>query len=196
MPMPGFLVSALAPIERRYGTHRGLVRLLLSYGEVHLGDLRNVRNPDLSKVRRLVFVCQGNICRSCFAEAYARSLGCEAGSCGLATSGGVPAFGLAIETAARHGVDLAGHRSKSIADFGFRGGDLLLAMEPRQMRRLRPLALPTDTQASLLGLWSAPPRPHIHDPHTLGPEYFDTCFGVVRSAVDRLASQIKRSQAS
>lgn len=184
----------LAPIDRRFGTHRGLVRLLLSYGEVYVGDLRGVRHPVLSQVRRLVFVCQGNICRSCFAETYARSLGVESSSCGLATSGGVPAFGLAIETARPFGVDLSSHRSRSIAEFAFRDGDLLLAMEPRQIRRLRALALPANAQSSLLGLWAAPPRPHIHDPHTLGRDYFETCFRVVRGAVDRLVAELPGSK--
>lgn len=184
------LETVLAPINRRYGTHRGLVRLWLSYAEVYAGDLRDIRFPDLGKVRRLVFVCQGNICRSCFAEAYARSRGLSASSCGLAIAGPVPAFDLAIETAARRGIDLTAHRAQAAQAFGWQEGDLLLAMEPRQMRRLRRVAVPPYVQRSLLGLWASPARPHLHDPHTLSPDYFDTCFSVIQDAVDRLAPAI------
>jgi protein-tyrosine phosphatase len=180
----------LLPINRRYGTYRGLARLLLSYAEVHAGDLRSLRNPKFGDVRRLVFVCQGNICRSCFAEAYAQSLGLSSSSCGLAIAGSVPAYGLAIETAARFGIDLSGHRARSAHTFDWAEGDLILAMEPRQMRRLRSVALPLNVQQSLLGLWAAPSRPHIHDPHALSSEYFRTCFQVIRNAVDRLSNAI------
>ena len=57
-------------IRPRFGTLRGLVRLALSYPQLFLG-LGAGRPVDPATVRRLVFVCQGNICRSAFAEAAA-----------------------------------------------------------------------------------------------------------------------------
>jgi protein-tyrosine phosphatase len=92
--------------------------------------------------------------------------------------------------AARHWkIDLSSHVTTDISVFEARAGDLLLAMEPRQVRRLvanpRVAALPT----SLLGLWSSPVRPHIHDPYGLGDDYFSNCFAVIVSAIDRLAAQ-------
>ena len=53
-------------IRPRFGTLRGLVRLALSYPQLFLG-LGAGRPVDPATVRRLVFVCQGNICRSAFA---------------------------------------------------------------------------------------------------------------------------------
>jgi protein-tyrosine phosphatase len=75
--------NVLAPIDSRYGSYRGLVRLMLSFGEVYAGDLRRLRRVRPADARRLVFVCQGNVCRSPFAAAYARSRGLEAASFGI-----------------------------------------------------------------------------------------------------------------
>jgi protein-tyrosine-phosphatase/predicted ATP-grasp superfamily ATP-dependent carboligase len=64
---------------------------------------------------RLIFVCQGNICRSPFAAALLRTRlgdgGIAAGSAGMMPQPGrpVPAFG--VQAAAAHGIDLAAHRS-------------------------------------------------------------------------------------
>lgn len=181
---------ALEPINRRFGTYRGLIRLLLSHLELRSGDLAAIRNPDLTKVRRLVFVCQGNICRSCFADYYARQLGFRAASFGLATAGEVPAFPKAIAAAQSVGVDLSPHRATDLEDFVFEDGDLLLAMEIRQVRRLMRRVRTPGVQISLLGIWGKPKRPHIHDPHRLSEDYFDTCFRVVMGNVDGLVKRL------
>lgn len=195
MRVAGFMAPVLAPINRRFGTYRGLIRLLLSHLELRSGDLAAIRNPDLSKVRRLVFVCQGNICRSCFADYYTRKLGYRAASFGLATAGEVPAFPKAIAAARTLGVDLSPHRATDVDDFVLEDGDLLLAMEVRQVRRLMQRVKSPGVQISLLGIWGKPTRPHIHDPHRLGEDYFDTCFQVVAGNVDGLVARLKPGQA-
>lgn len=186
---------ALRPINRRYGTYRGLIRLVLAYAESGAGTLGALAQPRFGEVRRVVFVCQGNICRSCFAEAYARKLGIAARSFGLATSTGAPAHPLAVETGHRLGVDLSEHRTTDVEDFEFAEGDLLLAMEIRQARQLLSLDTGKAVQVSLLGLWSQPSRPHIHDPHKLSAEYFETCLGFIKSAVEGLSAQLVAHQA-
>ena len=58
-------------IRSRFGTFRGLVRLALSYPQLALGRSASVP-PDPAHIRRLVFLCQGNICRSAFADMVAQ----------------------------------------------------------------------------------------------------------------------------
>ena len=139
-------------------------------------------------------MCQGNICRSPFAHAYAQRLGLEARSLGLATTTDAPAYPLAVETARKFGVDLSTHRATDLGDFQFEPGDLLLAMEVRQARRIAPLVADKDVQVSLLGLWSTPRRVHIHDPHTLSAEYFETCFDRIMSSVEALQKDLGKAQ--
>lgn len=187
----GPLERLFRPLNDRYGTYRGLVRLWLGKAELLTGRLEPFVNIDLRAAQRLVFVCQGNICRSSFAEASARSLGLEATSFGLATSNNAPAFPLAIDTARRLGVDLSHHRTRQLEDFCFSEGDLVLAMEIRQARQLQKLLLRQSTQISLLGLWHQTRRPHIHDPHVLSPMYFETCFRIISESVHHLATALQ-----
>jgi len=175
-------------LNRRFGTWRGLVRLLLAYADLAAGRLACFRLRYPHSVRRVVFVCQGNVCRSAFAALVAQEAGLHAASVGLAAATGVAPPPSALRAAELLGLDLARHRACDWRDFTILPGDLLLVMEIRQacqvLRRLGPR---TDVQLALLGLWCEPPMPHLHDPFTLSDAYFDTCFRRIRQAVWRLA---------
>lgn len=47
-------------ITSNFGTTRGLIRLLLSYGEVALGTA-GIVTANQADIRRLIFVCHGNL---------------------------------------------------------------------------------------------------------------------------------------
>lgn len=178
-------------INANFGTHRGLVRLLLGEGEYLTGRLNGFLQPDLAATQRLVFVCLGNINRSPFGEYLARSFGLRAASIGLSTSTGAPAFEKAAVTARHFDIDLSAHRATDIIDYERKAGDLLLAMEVRHAHRLIELGVPKQSIA-LLGYWAAPQRIHIHDPHTLSNDYYRTCFNVIESAVRELAQDCRK----
>jgi protein-tyrosine phosphatase len=192
---PQWLADLLRPINRRYGTYRGLIRLWLTHLLLALGRRTSLTGIEPRTVRRVVFVCQGNICRSPFAEVAARQLGLRASSFGLATGSNVPAFPLAVDTARGLGIDLNAHRTRDIVDFRFEPGDLVLAMELRHLRHLRRALAGKPVQASLLGLWKPRACPHIHDPHRLTPEYFQVCFGVIFASVQGLALYLRDAPA-
>jgi protein-tyrosine phosphatase len=116
-------------------------------------------------------------------------------SFGLATSKGLPAFPNSIRTAARLGIDLTEHRTNDISHFTFEDGDLILAMEIRQTRQLAAILAGTRAQLGLLGTWSNPRRPHIHDPHRLSDAYFRTCFSIIASAAAQLAVDLHKANA-
>jgi protein-tyrosine phosphatase len=124
-------------IQTNYGTHRGLARLLLAHAEFALGRVDRFCDRDLSGARRLVFVCLGNINRSCFAEHLARRHGASALSFGLSTSTGAPAFAKAIELAPLFGVDLSGHSAIDVDDYRHEEGDFHFCMEIRHWERQR-----------------------------------------------------------
>lgn len=182
-------------IDRRFGTWRGLVRLLLAYGEQAAGRLRPFQLQHPEQVRRLVFVCLGNICRSAYAEQIAHAEGLNCASLGLSTTTGAASPDEAVAAAQRAGVAMDAHRACDFKDFELQPGDLLLVMEVRQARELqRRLGGRSDVQVALLGNWCSPPMPHLHDPFTLSAGYFDTCFVRVRAAVRRLAAELPQAR--
>lgn len=183
-------------VNARFGTWRGLVRLLLAHAERFTGRLQPFVLRDPLAVRRVVFVCLGNICRSACAEQMARAAGLHAASLGLSTTTGVGSPDAALAAAARQRMPMAAHRACDWQDFTVQPGDLLLAMEVRQAHELvRRLDGRTDVQVALLGNWCAPPSPHLHDPFTLSDAYFDACFTRIRQAVGRLAHDVPNARA-
>lgn len=178
-------------INSRYGTWRGLVRALLAHVELATGRLKRFELTRPESVRRVVFVCHGNICRSAFAHHEALRYGLNVASLGLSTSTGGRSPAQAAASAARAGVDLRHHRATSWPDFQVHSGDLFLVMEVRQAHEIqRRLNNRRDVQVCLLGMWCAPIMPHLHDPYTLGSSYFDTCFDRVKQAVHNLDSNL------
>jgi protein-tyrosine phosphatase len=175
-------------IDRNFGTVRGLVRLGLSYGQVLA-----VPAADLARVQRLVFVCQGNICRSAFADVLARDLKMSAASFGLSTTSGLSAHPPVIDAARELSVELSGHRTTTVADFDSRPGDLLLAMEVRQVTKLRRDPRFAELQIDLLGRYAG--LPHVHDPYQLNDDYVRICLIRIDRAVRGLVKSVAAARA-
>lgn len=180
-------------ITERFGTVRGFVRLGLAHAQVASGQA-GILAPDPAVVMRLVFVCHGNICRSAFADVVAQSLGLRTASFGLSTSADGPAHGPAIDAARTLGHDLSAHRTTKVEDFEALEGDFLLAMEVRHLHKLAARPALADVPRSLLGLWSTPSFPHLHDPYQLDPAYMEVCLARVERAVSGLAKAFPGAQ--
>ena len=178
-------------IKSRFGTNRGLVRTVLDTGLWYGGKYRSFGLVKWEQVRRIVFVCQGNICRSAFAEAVAKNVfqNLSIGSAGLSTTSGAPAFIMAQEVARRFGIDLSEHRTTGIQDFELRDRDLIVAMEARHIVPLRRLCAGYKVQIVLLGLWCRPRLALLYDPYGMSKEYFATCFDRISRAVLRLREE-------
>lgn len=172
-------------IKSRFGTFRGLVRLALSYPQLLLGRSASSA-PDAAQVRRLVFVCQGNICRSAFADVAARQAGLNVASFGLSTTTGRGAHPPAILAAQALGHDLSAHRAIDMQDYVPQDGDLLLAMEVRQLHRLAADPRMKHIPRVLLGRWTRPMLPHLHDPYSLDDRYMATCLKRIDRAIPQL----------
>jgi protein-tyrosine phosphatase len=181
-------------VSGAFGGKRAFLRYVGFRAEAAFGGYRDLRRPDFSHVRRLVFVCKGNICRSPFAEYAARAAGFSAVSAGLAADVGMPADPAAVRAAARSGIDLRPHRSRPFHSVELGVGDLVLAFEPQQAVLLRQLlAGQGPAQLALIGLFGSPPCPYLHDPHGLSDEYFERCFGRIDDALKGL---IRRGSAA
>jgi protein-tyrosine phosphatase len=178
-------------IDAAFGSYRGLIRLLLSQAEQIVGGLPETRSIDWAQVNRLVFVCQGNICRSPYAHHLTALAGVPVSSFGLSTKTGLPAYEDALTAAAFRGHDMRAHRTTDLMDFDLQTGDLLIAMEPRHIHRMRRLERLNGYQRTLLGLWTKPSMPHIHDPHRLSAAYFQTCYARIEDATQEIVKTFK-----
>lgn len=173
-------------IDRNFGTFRGAVRLALSYPEVAFG-LAEIVRPEPEDVRRLVFVCHGNICRSAFADVLAKQAGLYSASFGLSTSSGKSAYPGTLCVAAEMGYSLDAHRTTKVEDYLPAEGDLLLAMETRHLRKVAADPRLNWLPRSLLGLYGS--TPHLHDPYEISDAYMLTCL----KRIERIIPALKAS---
>ena len=176
-----------------YGSKRGALRRYQFRLFSLFGKYRAYRQIDWHSIDRLVFVCKGNICRSAYSEAFAKSLGIEAISCGIDTTSGNPANSVAIEVAAPRGFDLSQHQTTPINKLKFKETDLILAMEPWQVEYLSN-NFNGSHNCSLLGLWGRPTRPYIHDPYGSSSAYFNNCFNYLEKSIHEVARKISKNK--
>ena len=178
-------------IRKEFANHRGLIRTGLADLMWRLGPYQKYGRVNWEKVRRLVFICQGNICRSPFAHYLAQAIdhNLPINSFGLATTTGSPANSTAIDVAAGYGLDLSCHRAIDITDFKIEDGDLLIVMEDRHIARLCGHLNELDVQICLLGLWCRPRFALLYDPFDCHRDYFVSCFDRIERAVNNLLNE-------
>jgi len=126
----------------------------------------------------IAFVCAGNICRSPFAEMYARKLrpAIEVTSFGLVPEPGRRSPLQAVRSASKFGVDLEAHRSRPITEHT---NTLFLAADRRVYRALRSRGIPADRVRFFAPF-------EIEDPFGGSAQQFERSFGKIAASLDRL----------
>ena len=141
----------------------------------------------------ILVVCTGNICRSPMAEGLLRSLLPEdwrstprihsAGTYGLDAQ---PAASYAIQAAAEIGVDISGHRARSLAPEMVTAADLILVMEPFH-EAIVARALPPQERGKLrlLADFETPRQSDtIDDPYNHPLEVYRSCMERIRNCLE------------
>jgi protein-tyrosine phosphatase len=173
-----------------YGGKRGYLEHVRSRALYAFGAYRSARNIEWATVKRLVFVCKGNICRSPYASARARLLGIPSASFGLDTVQGAPADPAAWRAARSRAVDLSAHRSARRESCHITDDDLLVVFEPSQLAEIRRGRAGRLPRVTLLGIWAPPVRPHIQDPYGRGDRYFERCFSIIDANIAELVRRM------
>lgn len=161
-------------IKNRYGSKQGLLNYLFYQLFYYLGFYKQAYSLPLKNVARLVFVCQGNICRSALAEA-AINKAFPVTSFGLNTQGNAPADPRTLVIAHQLGLNIDQHRTRKLEDYTPIAGDLLVTMEPAHQRTLKNYFNKHTPPITFLGLWGKCKKIYIHDPFNTNPVYFEHC---------------------
>jgi len=163
---------------------------------VPLSQQRRFVGRVTTPVRRLVFVCAGNICRSAFGEYAARGAGLPAVSMGLFATEGVPANAVALARARVRGIDLSAHRARRLDAALIRPGDLVLAFEASHADQIESVVQGTGASVRLLGAFDSPLAYHQPDPYGLSEAYFDRCFSRIERCIEGLAQAVELEAAA
>lgn len=153
-------------------------------------------------MKRVLFVCTGNICRSPTAEGVLRKLAADAG---LAHRIAVDSAGThgyhageapdarAQAHARRRGYDLSGLRARRFTREDFQAFDLILAMDREHHAILARLAPPSAGQKLRMMLEFArrPGGDEVPDPYYGGPDGFELVLDLIEDAAEGLLDHLK-----
>ncbi|MDC8447059.1 MAG: ATP-grasp domain-containing protein [Nitrospira sp.] len=147
-------------------------------------------------VTSVLFVCQGNICRSPFAEMYFQSLlkgrgmGLTVRSAGLGTTPGKPAHWNTRTSAREYHISLDDHATTQLDADLVSNSDLIVVMEAAQKKRVLSLYPESKGKVLLLGCFDAKGPLEIADPYGGPIDHFRTCFSQIVRCCDNLAKEL------
>jgi protein-tyrosine phosphatase len=172
-------------LKNSFGSKKGMVRFAKHQLLWYFGHYDRLSNINFQTVQRLIFICEGNICRSPVAALVAQSQGVRCVSFGLSCTDNHPADPRAVAFAKQIGLDLTHHRTRNIAAYIYQPGDLLVGMEPRHLPKISRV-LGTNVPTTLLGLFRRPPLTYLHDPFNSSLSFFNRCEEHVVAATEGL----------
>ena len=188
------LNAIIQTIKNHYGSKYGLKNQCIYSMMIRFGDFKQYKDIDFKQVKRLVFICSGNICRSPLAEAVAIKAGIESISYGLNCRGGDKADPRAIAFASKNDFNLENHITKNINLYVPHPGDLLVGMEPNHAKALEELLGPTvgpSIKITVIGLWLPVCKAYIHDPFNANEIFFSRCETEVVAATNALIAKLR-----
>ncbi|HEX2329573.1 MAG TPA: ATP-grasp domain-containing protein [Candidatus Angelobacter sp.] len=150
------------------------------------------------KVKRMVFVCLGNICRSPFAAALAKQsiAAVEIDSAGFYPREGRSTPEKMLRITRQFGVDLSAHRSTRLSARLLDQCDLVLVMDRENMVQLEREFPESVQKATFLGLFLPKPSVVIDDPYAADATATQQICEQIVSGVEALAERIARGCAS
>ena len=150
-------------------------------------------------MKRVLFVCTGNICRSPTAEGvfrhFAATAGIDVEADSAATHGyhiGEPPDPRTIAAAAKRGFDLKALRARRVRREDFNQFDLILAMDGGHLEHLRAMR-PEDARAEVQLFLDYHPTGtgDVPDPYYGGPQGFEDVLDLVEEASRGLLAKLR-----
>jgi protein-tyrosine-phosphatase len=141
----------------------------------------------------LLFVCKGNICRSPFAELYARPrapAGIKIFSSGSFPTANRPSPEPAVVVAGEHGIDLTHHRSRVLDEEQASKADIILTFDRQNFEEVR-LAYPHLRERVFpLGVLAGGGESDIADPFGGDVEGFRRVYASIAEAITALCKAL------
>ncbi|MCZ6766428.1 MAG: low molecular weight protein arginine phosphatase [bacterium] len=149
-------------------------------------------------MKKILFVCSGNTCRSPLAEGIAKKLvaqgdlkDIEVSSSGSSTLDGLPASPLAVSVAEQHSVDLSSHRSRFLTRTVVGEVDLIVTMAEKHRETVGIIEPGTLAYTYLLTDLCGDEDGDVPDPIGMGKEEYENTYRLIERCLGAFVGNIK-----
>ncbi len=185
-PGPGVAEASLILKRFRRSIGKRLTGKLRGLPLVRTYQARKARKA-LAAANSVLFVCKGNICRSPFAEYYARERfpkSVEILSAGYIRKQGRTSPSEAIAAASKWSLDLALHRSRILTEEMVRAADILFVFDLQNYYQVHDTFAAARGKIYFVGALLPEAPMWIEDPYSKGLEDFESTYRLIAAAID------------
>ena len=148
-------------------------------------------------MKKLLFVCSGNTCRSPLAEGIAREILREGlpekidiSSAGSTAVDGAPASPLATAVAGKHSIDLSKHKARLLSRKLVKSADLIIAMSSKHRQTVGVIEPSALGYTYLLTDFCEGESGDIPDPIGLSAEEYERTYRILEKCIRGLAEKL------
>ena len=150
-------------------------------------------------MKKILFVCSGNTCRSPLAEGIAKSIfprslneDFEILSAGSSAIEGLPASPLAVQVADEHGIDLSQHKTRLLSRSLVKQADLIVTMSAKHKQTVGILEPSALAYTHLLTEFCENAHGDVPDPVGGDLHVYGRTFEIIEKCLDSMKDRLQK----